>query len=140
MFQLGLGCVLLTVGVIGGQLYASRCQSNRKSGDNPELVRYWHYPWNRQAVIGREQRIRGSRNHRELDDSGQHELDLGNEGDIWSEASPERTAPSPGMRGYRAPVTKGDRALIIKGDRSPIRADFSGQESQTEGRKRFRRS
>ena len=128
------------MGVIGGQLYASRCQSNRKSGDNPELVRYWYYPWNRHAVMGREQGKRGPRNHRELSDSGQHELDLGNEGDIWFEASPERAAPSPGMRGYRAPVTKGDRARIIKGDRSPIRTDLSGQESQTEGRKRVGRS
>ena len=140
MFPLGLGCALLIVGVIGGQLYANRCQNDRKSVDNPELVKYWHYPWNRQTVIEREQGRRGPRSPRELNDSRQHELEPGSEGDLWFEASPERTVLRPGMRGYRAPVTKGDRARIIKGDRSPIRTDLSGQESQTEGQKIVRRS
>ena len=97
MLPLGLGCGLLIVGVIGGQLYASRCQNDRKSVGNPELVKYWRHPWNRQTVIEREP---GSRSPRELNDSRQHELEPGSEGDLWFEASPERAVLRPGMRGY----------------------------------------
>ena len=125
MFQLGLGCVFLTLGVIRGQLYVRGCQGSRRGKDSPELVRYWSYPWNQRPVVGTERGRRGPRDRRELNDSGQHELDPGDEGEIWLEASPERVVtPSP----------------EIKRDRAPIRADFSGQESQLEGQKRFRRS
>ena len=140
MILLGLGCALLIVGVIGGQLYTNKRWKERKCVDSPELVKYYHYPWNRRTVIEREQERRGPRSPRELNDPRQHELEPGSEGELWFEASPERTILRPGIRGYRASVTEGDQTQVIKGDRSPIRTDLARQERQAEGRKRCRRN
>ena len=136
---MGLGCALLIVGVIGGQLYTNKRRKDRKCVDSPELVKYWHYPWNRRTVIEREQERRGPRSPRELNDSRQHELEPGSDGELWFGASPERTIFCLGVKGYRASVTERDRTQVIKGDRSPTRTDLARQVSQAEGRKRCRR-
>ena len=90
MVQLGMGCAFLAICWIGGQLCAKGFQITRKSKDSPELIRYWSDPWNRRPVLGREQGKRGLKDRWELDDSGQHELDPGEEREIWVEVSPER--------------------------------------------------